>query len=218
MRLKQVKNMSVMFSMIQRPDCHTEPRQCGQHNNISPKLAPLHNSLGGKGVLMCRISQKYYFDEEQWYGCYELFFLDVGYMSCLMTKPTEWPGTRRKESDQPGHPPSLIRVFAVRMTTSWVLSFPLSTQQRLWSDWVDAQADLSLRLVHSHFVGFVTPWENLLCNMRTTKAQISAHPRSLISAFVVPCLDSIISVVSISEISNLCLANVAAEAGLSLPW
>ena len=24
-----------------------------------------------------------------------------------------------------------------------------------WSDWVDAQADLSLRWVHSHFVGFV---------------------------------------------------------------
>ena len=24
-----------------------------------------------------------------------------------------------------------------------------------WSDWADAQADLSLRWVHSHFVGFV---------------------------------------------------------------
>ena len=30
-----------------------------------------------------------------------------------------------------------------------------------------------------------------------------AHPRSLISAFVVRCLDSIISVVSIAEISRL---------------
>ena len=28
-------------------------------------------------------------------------------------------------------------------------------QRRLWSDWVDAQADLSLRWVHSHFVRFV---------------------------------------------------------------
>ena len=35
------------------------------------------------------------------------------------------------------------------------LSYPLSAQQNLWSDWVDAQADLSLRWVHSHFVGFV---------------------------------------------------------------
>ena len=44
-----------------------------------------------------------------------------------------------------------------------------------------------------------------------------AHPRSLISAFVVCCLDNI-SLVSISKISSLCLASVAAQAGLSLPW
>ena len=37
-----------------------------------------------------------------------------------------------------------------------------------------------------------------------------AHPRSLISAFVVRCLDSILPLVSISEISSLCLASVAA--------
>ena len=46
-------------------------------------------------------------------------------------------------------------VFAVRMKKAWVLSYPLSAQQRLWSDWADAQADLSLRWAHSHFVGFV---------------------------------------------------------------
>ena len=51
--------------------------------------------------------------------------------------------------------PSLIRVFAVRMKKAWFLSYPLSTQQRLWSDWADAQADLNLRWAHSHFVGFV---------------------------------------------------------------
>ena len=50
---------------------------------------------------------------------------------------------------------SLISVFAVRMKKAWVLSYPLSVQQRLWSDWADAQADLSLRRAHSHFVGFV---------------------------------------------------------------
>ena len=60
-----------------------------------------------------------------------------------------------EDSDQPGHPPSLIRVFAVRMKKAWVLSYPLSAQQRLWSDWADAQIDLSLRWAHSHFVGFV---------------------------------------------------------------
>ena len=45
-----------------------------------------------------------------------------------------------------------------------------------------------------------------------------AHPRSLISAFVIRCLDSIISLVSISEISSLYLASVSEQAGLSLTW
>ena len=51
--------------------------------------------------------------------------------------------------------------FAVRMKKPWVLSYPLSTQQRLWSDWADAQADLSLHWAHTHFVGFVT--SRLIC-------------------------------------------------------
>ena len=58
-------------------------------------------------------------------------------------------------SDQPGHPPSLVRVFDVRMKKPWVLSYHLSAQRRLWSDWAGAQAVLSLRWAHSHFVGFV---------------------------------------------------------------
>ena len=39
-----------------------------------------------------------------------------------------------KDSDQSGHPPSLIRVFAVHMKKTRVLSYSLSAQQRLWSD------------------------------------------------------------------------------------
>ena len=66
-----------------------------------------------------------------------------------------------EDSDQPVHPPSLIRVFAVRMKKAWVLSYPLSAPRRLWSDWADAQADLSLRWAHIHFVGFVT--RRLIC-------------------------------------------------------
>ena len=65
-----------------------------------------------------------------------------------------------EDSDQLGHPPSLIRVFAVRTRKPWVLRYPLSAQRRLWSDWADAQANLSLRWVHTHFVGFVISWLN----------------------------------------------------------
>ena len=60
-----------------------------------------------------------------------------------------------EDSDQPGHPPSLIRVFAVRKKKAWILSYPLNAQRRLRSDWADAQADLSLHWAHTHFVGFV---------------------------------------------------------------
>ena len=45
-----------------------------------------------------------------------------------------------------------------------------------------------------------------------------AHPDSLISAFVIHCLDSIIPLASVSEISSLYVASVVAQAGLSLPW
>ena len=57
-----------------------------------------------------------------------------------------------EDSDQPMHPPRLIRV---RTKKAWVPSYPLSAKRRLWSDWADAQADLSLRWAHTHFVGFV---------------------------------------------------------------
>ena len=69
--------------------------------------------------------------------------------------------TPSEDSDQSGHPPSRIRVFAVRMKKPWVLSYPLNAQRRLWSDWANAQADLSLRWAHTHFVGFVMSW--LIC-------------------------------------------------------
>ena len=45
----------------------------------------------------------------------------------------------------------MIRVFAVRMKKAWVLSYPLSAPWKLWSDWADAQADLSLRWAHMPF-------------------------------------------------------------------
>ena len=62
--------------------------------------------------------------------------------SRLMTKPKN-ECAPSEDSDQFGHSPSLIRVFAVPMKKAWVLSYSLSAQQRLWSDWANAQADLS---------------------------------------------------------------------------
>ena len=45
-----------------------------------------------------------------------------------------------------------------------------------------------------------------------------ACPRSLISAFVVRCLDTIIPPLAIAKLSRLKLASIAVQAGLSLTW
>ena len=62
-------------------------------------------------------------------------------------------------------------------------------------------------------------WENLFMPYANNKgADQPAHRCSLISSFVVHCLYSKIPLVSISEISSLYLASVAAQTGLCLTW
>ena len=62
---------------------------------------------------------------------------DIRQVSIKLIWATTWQNQQNEcapseDSDQPGH--------------------------RLWLDWADAQADLSLRWVHTHFVGFVMSW------------------------------------------------------------
>ena len=60
-----------------------------------------------------------------------------------------------------------------------------------------------------------------MCLMSYTNnkgADQPAHPRSLISAFIVRCLDSVMSLVSVTKISSLMLVSVAEQAGLSVTW
>ena len=64
-----------------------------------------------------------------------------------MTKPTQ-------QHVRTAHPPSLIRVFAVRSVDSEEPKLTSCRQRRLWSDWADAQADLSLRWAHMPFCWF----------------------------------------------------------------
>ena len=64
------------------------------------------------------------------------------HMSRLMTKPTKWHVRPAKTQISLSIRP-VWSVFAVRMKKTWFLIYPLSAQQRLWTDWADAQADLS---------------------------------------------------------------------------
>ena len=76
------------------------------------------------------------------------------YLSHLMTKPTKWPVCPAKTQISLGIRPVWSESS---LCSQWVACPKVSSceQRRLWSDWADAHADLSLRWVHSHFVSFV---------------------------------------------------------------
>ena len=121
------------------------------HNRSGLKLVwVVGTSVSLKTLLYLTFRRKVYFISEH-------HQVNMGW---LMTKPTKWhvrPAKTRSawasaqsgHSDQHGRPPSLIRVFAVR-------SFMFSScgQWILWSDWADAQNDLSLRWEHMPFRWF----------------------------------------------------------------
>ena len=153
--------------------------------------------------------------------CFRIIFhiyesiLKTNYMSCLMTKPAKWHVRPAKTQISLGIRP-VWSVFNVCIKKAWVLRYALSAQRRLWSDWADAQADLSLRWAHSHFVGFAMRWLNytyllylshvmrkpIMPYVNNKGAYQPAHPHSLISTFFVRCMDSIIFLLAIAEISR----------------
>ena len=58
----------------------------------------------------------------------------------------------------------------------------------------------------------------LMAYANNKSADQPAHLGSLISTFVVRCLDSIIRILAISKVSRFWLASVAEQAGLNLTW
>ena len=60
------------------------------------------------------------------------------HLSHLMTKPKMICATS-EDSDQPGHPPSLIRVFTVSTIGIWGPNVSSFGQRILWSDWTVAR-------------------------------------------------------------------------------
>ena len=60
----------------------------------------------------------------------------------------------RKDSDQPGHPPSLITVFAVHIKGGKEPKLRPCRQRKLWQKWTNAQGGLSLRRTQMPFCWF----------------------------------------------------------------
>ena len=130
-----------------------------------------------------------------------------------------------EDSDQPWHPPSLIRVFAVRMTKAWDLIYPLKE-----SDYSDQTGQMP-RLIWvfagctCHFVDFVMRRLKLShitakicwCHMQTTKTSQAEHPPRLVSAFFIRCLDSIIPIVCYVQ-NSVTHASFCSWAGQCESW
>ena len=79
------------------------------------------------------------------------------YFSHLMAKPTKWPVRPAKTQISLG----ICPVWSESLLCAQLVAMdPNSSggQQRLRSDWANAQADLSLRWTHMPFVGFVMRW------------------------------------------------------------
>ena len=85
-----------------------------------------------------------------------------------MTKLTKWLNAQ----------PRLRSVWAstqseqslrLRSMGSYGLKISSCWQRRFWSDWADAQADLSLCWAHSHFIGFVMRQLIYSCNCKNPK-------------------------------------------------
>ena len=80
------------------------------------------------------------------------------YLSRLMTKQTKWHVRPAKTQISLGIRPVWSEYSLSARRKLDLISYALSAKRRLWSNWAVAQADLSLRWAHSHFVGFVVRW------------------------------------------------------------
>ena len=138
---------------------------------------------------------------------------------------THW--VHSEDSGQTGRMSRLIWVFAGQTLILLVLSCRGSYQALVYNFCHEFYENYVLG--HFEFkwifnaitipIRWASSWENLFMPYANNKgADQPSHPRSLISNFVFRCLDSIISLVSTSEISSLYLAFVAAQAGSSLTW
>ena len=71
------------------------------------------------------------------------------------TKPTQWQVRAVNWNIRPGIR-NVWSVFTVHQKKVWIPGYPESAQQRLWSDWADAQADLIPFWAHRSFSWFLS--------------------------------------------------------------
>ena len=103
------------------------------------------------------------------------------HVSRIVTKPTKWHVRPTKTPISLSIPP-VWSVFTVRLKKARLLSYSLSAQRRLWSDWADAQADLSLRWAHMPFCWFCHDAAHVSVH------GVSVHGVSVAMIFIILCI------------------------------
>ena len=127
-------------------------------------------------------------------------FCEPGKMSRLMTKPTKWhvrPAKTQISLDI--HP-----VWSESSLSAWRKLGSLATHWAHSEDsdqtgrmtlirWADAQADLSLRWAHTHFVNFVMRQLKLVLQHYVNINELSSHEKTTLSDLVSSSLNRIYS-------------------------
>ena len=106
------------------------------------------------------------------------------HLSHLITKPTMWLCAQRRRISlgiRPVWSESSLSAWRklVSLTTHWAHSKdsdPLSGQRRLWSDWADAQADLSLLWAHMPCCWFYQEAAHFLISFVVTSSYSCTWP------------------------------------------
>ena len=108
----------------------------------------------GKYIFILKIYMNFCIIKSNEFMAQKVYVLKL-HLSRSTTKPTDWPVRPAKAQISLGICPVWSVYIVCLMGSSGPKVFSCG-QQRLWSDWCDAQADLSLCWVHC--VRFVMPW------------------------------------------------------------
>ena len=119
-------------------------------------------------------------------------------------------------------------VFAVHMKKPLVLGYPVSAQWRLWSDWADAQADLSLCWVHRSFCWFCRAAAHLAFDGQYKSIIKRTQSKTWMNKWMkLPLLEPILTKIKCSGLEWNCLEMAFSGGGVAvflfshrsfLPW
>ena len=98
----------------------------------------------------------------------------------------------------------------------------MRAQLRVSTNFLTVPRNSKVRQIFVRLISLINgPGHAKMCFIPYTNnksADQPAHPRSLISTFVVRCLDSMICILAISKVSRVYLASIAEQVGLNVTW